>query len=161
MPHISPWQVASVKYTIRMYQKALMKKFSFTSKKSSANSLLKYAGTWAEKDFEQCLKEASFTCSRWIGKSNGFDGVDLAIHTERERCQLKADILERFGPQEKALRRKITISKLGFSDNDLWIASVAKRYDVTIVSADNDFQRLKDVEELSLETWWSPDNDKQ
>lgn len=72
---------------------------------------------------------------------------------------LKAAILERFGPKEKAQRRKTETTKLGFSENDLWIAAIAKRYGLTVVSADSDFERLKEVEELFVEQWWSPELD--
>ena len=74
--------------------------------------------------------------------------------------KLKASILQRFGPKEKALRRKTDLAKLGFGENDLWIAAIAKRYGVTVVSADQDFQRLKEVVELSVETWWTPEDDR-
>ena len=74
--------------------------------------------------------------------------------------KLKAAILDRFGPREKAQRRKTETTKLGFSENDLWIAAVAKRYALTIVSADSDFERLKEVETLSIEQWWSPELDR-
>ncbi len=33
-------------------------------------------------DYEYILSTSA--CSRWIGQSNGQDGVDLTIHTERE-----------------------------------------------------------------------------
>ena len=49
--------------------------------------------------------------------------------------------------------------KLGFSDNDLWIAAIAKRYGLIVVSADHDFQRLKGIAELSVESWWTPECD--
>jgi len=74
--------------------------------------------------------------------------------------KLKASILEHFGPKEKALRRKTELIKLGFGENDMWIAAIAKRYDLIVVSADQDFQRLKEVEELSVETWWTPECDR-
>lgn len=73
--------------------------------------------------------------------------------------KLKASILEHFGPKEKVLRRKIELSKLGFGENDLWIAAIAKRYGLTVVSADQDFQRIKEAEELLVEAWWTPECD--
>lgn len=70
--------------------------------------------------------------------------------------KLKSDLLNYFGPKEKAQRRKVQTTKLGFSENDLWIAAIAKRYALTIVSADNDFERMKEVSAISTEQWWTP-----
>ena len=71
----------------------------------------------------------------------------------------KLAILDRFGPREKAKRRKTETTQLGFSENDLWIAAIARRYALTIVSADDDFERIKQVEDISVERWWSPELD--
>lgn len=68
--------------------------------------------------------------------------------------QLKGKILKHFGPKkDKNKRNRITIQKLGFSDNDLWIASTAISYGMTLVSADNDFARIQEVRHLLLENW--------
>lgn len=67
--------------------------------------------------------------------------------------KLKGDILDQLGPRDKARRRKTTVQGLGFSDNDLWIAATALYYDLTLVSADRDFQRLQSVQPLFLESW--------
>lgn len=66
---------------------------------------------------------------------------------------LKGEIIEIFGPKDKAKRRKITVQNLGFSDNDLWIASTALHYSLTVVSGDSDFERIKQVQNFSLESW--------
>ncbi|NJL64517.1 MAG: type II toxin-antitoxin system VapC family toxin [Methylacidiphilales bacterium] len=66
---------------------------------------------------------------------------------------LKGEIIEHFGPKDKAKRRKFTIQDLGFSDNDLWIASTALHYNLTVVSDDSDFQRIQQVQTLNLESW--------
>lgn len=67
--------------------------------------------------------------------------------------ELKASIIDCFGPKEKAKRRRAKIEELGFSENDLWIAAVAKRYGYTVVSCDSDFRRLQEIGSLKVESW--------
>ena|SRR5438105_2712119 len=70
--------------------------------------------------------------------------------------ELKAAIIGHFGPRKKAQRRRIKIEEIGFQENDLWIAAIAKRYGFIVVSADSDFERMAEVGDLSVEKWWSP-----
>lgn len=74
--------------------------------------------------------------------------------------EMKSAIYQRFGPKEKAKREKVKLEKLGISENDLWIAAIAKRFGLTIVSADSDFQRLQAAVDIQAETWWTPDPQK-
>lgn len=67
--------------------------------------------------------------------------------------ELKGNIVSQLGPKAKSERRKVTVQALGFSDNDLWIAATAMRYDLILVSADRDFQRLQSVRSFSVESW--------
>lgn len=73
--------------------------------------------------------------------------------------EIKAALLDRFGPRERARRRKTTLEKLGFKENDLWIAATAKRHGFVVVSADGDFERMQEAIDLSLERWWRPEQD--
>ena len=84
---------------------------------------------------------------------NSFHVYQVDMETAKTYGRLKSGILDRFGPKGKAQRRIARIEKLGFKDNDIWIAAIAKQYDLTIVSADNDFQRLQSVEDLRVENW--------
>lgn len=68
--------------------------------------------------------------------------------------EIKGNIINQLGPKDKAQRRKATIQSLGFSDNDLWIAATALHYNLTIVSADQDFQRLQTVQLIASESWF-------
>jgi tRNA(fMet)-specific endonuclease VapC len=67
--------------------------------------------------------------------------------------QIKAALFNQFAPKEKNKRRKTKITDLGFDENDLWIAAIALQHDLTIVSADSDFQRIQQVKALSVESW--------
>ncbi|MBI3913041.1 MAG: type II toxin-antitoxin system VapC family toxin [Chloroflexi bacterium] len=73
--------------------------------------------------------------------------------------KLKTDILDRFGPKEKSKRSGIRTERLGFAENDIWIAAVALRHGLVLVSADSDFDRIKQVSNLMVEKWWSPEMD--
>ena len=66
---------------------------------------------------------------------------------------LKARLIDRFGPKEKAKRRRATLAQIGLSDNDLWIAACAKRHGLVVVSVDSDFRRIQDVTDLQVESW--------
>jgi len=83
---------------------------------------------------------------------------DIDIYPVDEKAahvygELKAAIISHFGPRNREKRRSAKIEDLGFTDNDLWIAAVAKSQDLTIVSMDGDFIRLKEVDDLSVESW--------
>ncbi len=86
---------------------------------------------------------------------------DLAIYpADRESAQiyarLKKGIADQFGPRDKAKRRKFHIETLGLKENDIWIASLALQYDLTLLSADSDFERIAQIEGLRIENWRSP-----
>jgi tRNA(fMet)-specific endonuclease VapC len=66
--------------------------------------------------------------------------------------QLKAALFNQFTPKEKSKRRKTKITNLGFDENDIWIAAIALQHGLTVVSDDSDFQRIKEVRELSVES---------
>jgi tRNA(fMet)-specific endonuclease VapC len=78
---------------------------------------------------------------------------EIDIETAEIYGQLKAGIIDRFGPKDKSQRRIATTDKLGFKENDLWIAAIAKQHDLIVVSADSDFQRLRLVEDMKIESW--------
>jgi tRNA(fMet)-specific endonuclease VapC len=67
--------------------------------------------------------------------------------------QLKASLFNQFAPKEKSKRRKTKMTHLGFDENDLWIAAIALQHNLTVVSADSDFQRIQQVRTLPLESW--------
>ena len=70
--------------------------------------------------------------------------------------ELKAALLDFFGPRERQARRRTRIRDIGIDDNDLWIAATAIQHDLTIVSADSDFARINEVRPLRVESWLQP-----
>ncbi|MBD2183209.1 type II toxin-antitoxin system VapC family toxin [Planktothrix sp. FACHB-1355] len=70
--------------------------------------------------------------------------------------KFQAELMQKFGPKEKSKRRRTRMIDIGFSQHDLWIASIAIQHNLTLVSADRDFQRIQEVRSLSIETWYSP-----
>jgi tRNA(fMet)-specific endonuclease VapC len=67
--------------------------------------------------------------------------------------ELKARLLNKFGPREKKERRRYSFKSIGVSDNDLWIASIAIKNKAIIISEDSDFNRISEVSEFLLENW--------
>ena len=71
---------------------------------------------------------------------------------------LKAKLLKHFGPRNRAVRRKTSIERLGFKENDLWIAATVLKQDLVVVTLDGDFSRMKEAApELRMESWLSED----
>lgn len=67
--------------------------------------------------------------------------------------RLKALVFNHFAPKDKNKRRSASMSNLGFSDHDLWIAATAIQHGLTLVSADSDFKRINQAYSFSLESW--------
>ncbi len=67
--------------------------------------------------------------------------------------ELKAAVFERFGPREKSRPKRTRLADLGFQENDLWIAAVAQRHGLTVVTADSDFARLSRLSDIAVENW--------
>lgn len=83
---------------------------------------------------------------------------DINIYSFNEETiyiygELKAKLIDKFGPKEKVKKRKFTIQQLGISDNDLWIASTVIQENLILVSTDQDFLRIKQVHNFYLENW--------
>jgi tRNA(fMet)-specific endonuclease VapC len=83
----------------------------------------------------------------------GIEVLPLDAETADRYGRLKASIIEKLGPKEKAKRRRTYLAELGFQENDLWIAAVAQRYGLTLVTADSDFVRLSQLEDITIENW--------
>jgi tRNA(fMet)-specific endonuclease VapC len=84
---------------------------------------------------------------------DSLDVIPVSSAAANEYGRLKAVLLERFGPRERAKQRDFDLARLGFGDNDLWIAAVALERGAVLVSADSDFARIADVADLKIEDW--------
>jgi tRNA(fMet)-specific endonuclease VapC len=74
-------------------------------------------------------------------------------NTARIYGKIKATIIKQFGPKQKTKRKTTQTTELGFDENDLWIAAIALHYQLTLVSADTDFPRIKTVIDFPIENW--------
>ena len=83
----------------------------------------------------------------------GIEVLPLDADTADHYGRLKANVIERFGPREKARRKRTRLAELGFQENDLWIAAVAQRHGLTLVTADSDFARLSRLGHIAVENW--------
>ena len=77
----------------------------------------------------------------------------LDEETARIYGKIKADLIKQFGPKQKTKRKTTQTTELGFDENDLWIAAITIRHQLTLVSADPDFPRIKTVINFPLENW--------
>ncbi len=87
---------------------------------------------------------------------DAFDVIPVSSAIAGEYGRLKAALLERFGPRERAKRRDFDLAKLGFGDNDLRIAAAALDRGAILVSADPVFTRMTDVVDLQVVDWTLP-----
>ena len=86
---------------------------------------------------------------------------DIALYSVDEATaaiygEFKVALFVKFGPKEKEKRRRFTLSQLGVGENDLWIASIALQHGLIVISADEDFTRLQQVQFFALENWNTP-----
>lgn len=84
---------------------------------------------------------------------NDIEVLSVDSKAAEEYGNIKNAVLTKYGFKRKSNRRKTTLKEIGLADNDLWIAAIAKRHDLTVVSGDSDFSRIKEAVPLSLETW--------
>ncbi|HEV2722589.1 MAG TPA: hypothetical protein VG323_21380 [Thermoanaerobaculia bacterium] len=82
--------------------------------------------------------------------------IPVSSSVASEYARLKSALLDRFGPRERGKRRNFDLAKLGFGDNDLWIASTAIDRGAVLVSADAAFARMASVVDLAVEDWTRP-----
>jgi tRNA(fMet)-specific endonuclease VapC len=81
------------------------------------------------------------------------DQLLISPATAQHYSDLKSRLLLAFGPRERARRRNFDLAKLGFTDNDLWIAATAIEHNAVLVSGDADYRRMSEVADLTVENW--------
>ena len=108
---------------------------------------LRYGALISERRIENALAVEDF-----LGR---IDQIAISPAISQIYADLKAGILMKLGPKDRSRRRPFDLSKLGFTDNDLWIAASAIERDAVIVSEDSDFRRMAAFESLDVENWLS------
>jgi tRNA(fMet)-specific endonuclease VapC len=94
--------------------------------------------------------ENTFRVSRFL---RSIDVVPISSSVAGQYAHLKMALLNCFGPRERARRRDFDLAKLGFRDNDLWIAATAIDRGAMLVSADSDFTRMREAIDLVITDW--------
>lgn len=87
-----------------------------------------------------------------------FTILPIDLETSLLYGEIKENYLKRFGPKSLKQRKKYPLERIGLRDNDLWIASTAIRHNLTLVSSDKDFIRIREVYNFELEAWWKPES---
>ncbi|MEA2239872.1 MAG: tRNA(fMet)-specific endonuclease VapC [Thermoanaerobaculia bacterium] len=108
---------------------------------------LRYGALISERRIENSVAVEDF-----LGR---IDQVAVSPAISQIYADLKAGILLRLGPKDRAKRRSFDLTKLGFTDNDLWIAASALERDAIVVTEDPDFRRMATLEPLNVENWLS------
>ena len=84
-----------------------------------------------------------------------FASFDITAGVASEYGALKAALIAKFGPRDKHKKAAVALRDIGVSDNDLWLASVARHFGLTIISRDGGFDRIAEVVDLPRESWLS------
>jgi tRNA(fMet)-specific endonuclease VapC len=108
---------------------------------------LRYGALISERRIENALAVEDF-----LGR---IDQVAISPAISQIYADLKAEILVKLGPKDRSRRRAFDLAKLGFTDNDLWIAASAVERNAVVVSEDSDFQRMAALASLDVENWLS------
>ncbi len=87
---------------------------------------------------------------------HGIHLYPIDITTTETYGKLKAQLVRHFGPKDRASRTKVRLEQLGIGENDLWIAAIALRHNLTVVSSDSDFTRMRKAFPLMVENWLEP-----
>jgi tRNA(fMet)-specific endonuclease VapC len=106
---------------------------------------LRYGAAVSERNRENAAAVEDF-----LGR---IDQLLILPATTQHYADLKSRLLAEYGPRERSRRRGFDLAKLGFTDNDLWIAASAIEHQAVLVSDDSDYRRMADVSNLSVETW--------
>jgi tRNA(fMet)-specific endonuclease VapC len=106
---------------------------------------LRYGAAVSERSLENAQAVEDF-----LGR---IDQVLISPRTAQHYADLKSSLLAEFGPRDRARRRGFDLTKLGFTDNDLWIAASAIEHNAILVSSDSDYRRMGEVSDLLVENW--------
>lgn len=103
---------------------------------------LRYGASISEQRRENAMAAEDF-----LGR---IDQLPISPATAQRYADLKASLLTKYGPKERARRRTFDLTTLGFTDNDMWIAASALEHDAIVVTEDSDYLRMAEVEKIEL-----------
>jgi tRNA(fMet)-specific endonuclease VapC len=106
---------------------------------------LRYGAAVSERRHENAAGVEDF-----LGR---IDQLLISPATAQHYADLKSRLLLEYGPRERARRGGFDLARIGFTDNDLWIAASAIEHDAFLVSDDGDYRRMAAVSSLRVESW--------
>ena len=106
---------------------------------------LRYGAAVSERS-----RENSAAVEDFLGR---IDQLLISPATAQHYADLKSRLLIEYGPRERVRRRAFDLARLGFTDNDLWIAASALEHDAVLMSEDGDYRRMSGVSNLKVESW--------
>lgn len=66
--------------------------------------------------------------------------------------KIKSKLIKKYSGKKRTKTKRV-MNEIGVSDNDLWIACIAIKNNLTVLTEDSDFEKIASVSNLKYENW--------